>query len=114
MNKKQLIKKIIDNLSNDLRHVKYRDNKNKLAGHCYVASEAIYHLLGGKESGWKAMFIKHDNEPHWFIKHIDGEIIDITAKQFYDPVPYEKARGIGFLTKKPSKRSLILLNRIQL
>ena len=38
----QLIDKIIDNLTDDLRKKPWNGSKNKVAGHCYVASEAGY------------------------------------------------------------------------
>lgn len=89
----------------DLRKPKYRGMENPYAGHCYVASEALYHLLGGKATGYKPMFISHEGEPHWFLTGPSGEIIDATAEQFNTPVPYERAVGKGFLTAKPSARA---------
>src|SRR5208337_2202897 len=59
-----------------------------LTGHCYVASEAAFHLLGGKRAGWKPMFIRHENEPHWFLVGPEGQVVDLTAGQFRTPVPY--------------------------
>jgi len=87
-----------------LRKKQYNNDPCLLAGHCYVASEVLYHFLGGKDMGYKPMFIRYLDEPHWFLCSIWG-IIDATAEQFSEPVPYEKARGRGFLTKKPSKRA---------
>lgn len=80
-------------------------------GHCYVASEAAYHLLGGKEAGLKPMNIKHEGVQHWFLMGPDG-IIDLTADQFETPVPYARARGRGFLTSQPSKRAQIVIDRV--
>lgn len=97
-------------LTNNLRKKKYRNNPNLLAGHCYVASEVLYHLYPGI---YKSYFIRHENEPHWFLKEIrNGKIVDITASQFKTTPNYSKARGIGFLTKKPSKRAQIILDQI--
>lgn len=109
-----LIKKIKTTLkkSNDLRLSPWKNSDNYLAGHCYVASEAIYFLLGGKEAGWTPVRLKYCGATHWWIKHESGQIIDITAKQFKHPVPYHKGRGAGFLTKSPSKRTCKLLERI--
>lgn len=77
-----------------------------MAGHCYVASEAYYHLRGGKP-----MNMRHEGVSHWFI--LDGdEIVDLTADQFETVPDYSTARGCGFLTKKPSKRCQILLDRL--
>lgn len=113
MNYLYLIDAVRRALTDELRLPKYRSSENILAGHCYVASEAIYHLLGGKRKGWKPMFIRHDNEPHWFIQHKTGAIIDITHTQFNTPVKHEAAHGKGFLTKKPSKRSREVIKRVK-
>lgn len=82
-------------------------------GQCYVASEAAYYLLGGKEEGWKPMHMKHLGVSHWFLKHESGFILDLTASQFQSPLDYSGARGTGFLTKEPSKRAKKLLIRIR-
>lgn len=96
-------------LTDELRLLKYRGNPNKLAGHCYIASEALYHLTN---KTLKPHFIKHEGQSHWFLKDQNNKIIDLTAAQFKTPIPYTKAIGKGFLTKKPSKRTQILLKRI--
>lgn len=81
-----------------------------LRGNCYVTSEALYHLLGGKASGWKPMNMRHEGESHWFLKHENGTILDATANQFVDPPPYERAVGRGFLTRAPSDRARKLMD----
>lgn len=72
-------------------------------GNCYVISEGLYHALGGKRAGWTPMWIWHEGGSHWFLKHKDGTIIDVTVAQFATTPDYSKARGRGFLTKGPSK-----------
>jgi len=108
---KRLINKVLKALSDDLRQSKYRGN-NDLSGYCYVTSEALYHMLGGKRAGWKPMFVRHEGKPHWFLLHENGCILDITAEQFNTPVPVYSAKGKGFLTKLPSKRAQILIERV--
>jgi hypothetical protein len=108
---------VLDNLTDDLLTPKYRRLKKKsnvpaTFGHCYVASEAAYYLLGGKEEGWKPMHMTHLGASHWFLKHESGYILDLTYNQFKSPLDYSKARGTGFLTKVPSKRAKKLLIRI--
>jgi hypothetical protein len=114
--RKQIIGKYIElvrkNLSNDLRKKEYQQNPNPMAGHCYVASEALFFLLGGKQAGLKPMRIQHEKSMHWFLLDYDGTIIDATSDQFQTPVPYEKGIGNGFLTKQPSKRAKTLLSKI--
>lgn len=82
-------------------------------GNCYVASEALYHLLGGKHTGWKPMHLKHEGKSHWFLEHSSGLILDVTPHQFRNPPRYERARGKGFLTKQPSRRAEALMEKIQ-
>ena len=100
-------------LTDDLRHPKYRGNPSPYAGHCYVASEAVYHLLGGKTAGYVPQFIRHEGQPHWFLRSPDGRVIDPTRDQFKTPVPYDKAKGKGFLTSKPSARAARVLLRVR-
>jgi len=68
--------------------------------------------VGGKAAGFKPMFIKHEGQPHWWIQSPRNKVIDITADQFLNPVPYHRSRGKGFLTKIPSKRTQRLLSKL--
>jgi hypothetical protein len=88
-----------------------------LAGHCYVASEAYYHLNGGQEN-WTPQHVEVVWEqganttcrtPHWFLKHRhEPRVVDLTAEQFasmgveYKP---ERATGRGFVPPTPSSRA---------
>jgi hypothetical protein len=99
-------------LTDDLRRSPWKGSSNLLAGHCYVASETLCHFLG--VDLWKPMFVSHEGAPHWFLKNrTSGEILDATAGQFASPVPYEKGTGKGFLTRQPSKRSQIILQKMK-
>lgn len=102
-----LLNKIRRQLKNcsDLFHPKHN-------GHCYIVSETIYHLLGGKKAGFKPMFLYHEGKSHWFLKN-KTKIIDLTANQFKTRPKYSLAKGKGFLTKKPSKRTRILIARVK-
>lgn len=90
-------------------------------GNCYVTCEALYHLLGGKKAGWKPMTVRHERSVHWFLAKTEvnaannryfKEVLDPTKSQFKTPVPYDKARGRGFLTKQPSKRAREMMRRM--
>ncbi len=83
-----------------------------LTGHCYVACEALYSLLGGKAAGYTPMCQKHEGGPHWWLRGPSGEVIDPTAAQFSSPVPYELGRGKGFLTREPSRRARVVMGRL--
>jgi len=108
MNIDRLVRDVQRQLTDDLRRPPWKGHKNALAGHCYIASETLAHLLG---PDWKPCFIRHEGSPHWFLRNRrTGRVLDVTAEQFKTPVPYEKAIGKGFLTKKPSARAQVVLD----
>lgn len=81
-------------------------------GNCYVASEALYHLMGGKAAGWVPINGKHEGVSHWALRN-GRLIVDVTVSQF-DTVPdYSTFKGKGFLTKEPSRRAARLMEKIQ-
>ena len=75
---------------------------NKQPGNCYAASEALWYILGAE---WKPMVMRVRGGTHWFLKHKTGIILDPSVLQFSKTPDYSKARGCGFLTKRPSKRA---------
>ena len=83
-----------------------------MRGNCYVACEAFYHLLGGKDAGYKPMYVYHENDTHWFLKHISGLIIDPTSSQFKTKPNYLNGKGCGFLTKNASKKAKVLMKKL--
>lgn len=114
MGREQLIEAIGNRLTPDLLSSKWNGRiKNQLSGHCYVASEAFYHLAGGKQAGYRPYFVRHEGGSHWWVEHEDGTVIDITAAQFWTPIPYEDGVGKGFLTRQPSKRAAELIRRVR-
>ena len=100
-------------LTEDLLKPEYRGASRPFTGHCYVASEAYYHLSGGKDSGLKSKVLRHEGSTHWWLENPQGQVTDLTAEQFETPVPYEQGRGTGFLTLRPSKRGQTAIERIQ-
>lgn len=109
---KPLVEEVRSCLDESLRKPAYRNHPNPMAGHCYVASEALYHRLGGKGAGWTPQTIRHEGGPHWFLRHREGAIIDPTADQFETPVPYDQGKGCGFLTRQPSARAQRVLDQL--
>jgi 8-oxo-dGTP pyrophosphatase MutT (NUDIX family)/GNAT superfamily N-acetyltransferase len=89
--------------------------RHPLQGHCYVAAEALYHLINGKDTGWQPHVITHEDDRHWYLRHrATGKVLDPTAEQFEKPVPYEHGRAIGFLTgDRPSRRAQEVISRAQ-
>lgn len=98
--------------SDDLRRPPWRGSSCGYTGHCYVASEAFFHLLGGPQSGLTPATVLVDGVVHWFLRGPDG-VIDLTADQFDCEIPYSEGRGRGFLTKQPSKRAQVLISRVR-
>jgi hypothetical protein len=88
----------------------------KLRGNCYVTSEALYHLLGGKKAGWTPQRMHYMGDTHWFLLHEETQtVLDPTANQFQYPPnhnDYMNAVGSGFLTKNPSKRAKALMQTL--
>ena len=85
-------------------------------GNCYVTCEALFHLMGGREAGWKPMNMRFEGDQHWFLyNEYSGQIVDPTASQFkrrptlYD---YVWARGRGFRTRDPSRRARQLMHKL--
>ena len=95
-------------LDDGMRGIVWKGHRNRLAGHCYVASETLYHLV----PGMKPMHINHEGASHWFLIDADGDVHDLTASQFRTPVPYGDAIGKGFLTRKPSKRARLHMETV--
>lgn len=77
-------------------------------GFCTLASNAVYHLLGGKSVGLTPMQASYKDPrikgraSHWWLKDADGNIIDPTWDQYTEldkEPPYEKGVGRGFNTR---------------
>jgi len=107
-----LVLAIQEHLSDDLRREPWKGNPNPLAGHCYVASETLWHLLGGRASGYTPAFVRWEDSPHWFLRDAGGKILDPTADQFETLPDYSLGVNKGFLTRHPSLRSTRLMGRV--
>jgi hypothetical protein len=106
-------------LTPDLLKPSFRElakGKHSTCGHCYAASEALYHLLGGKAKGFKPVRAKdEDGITHWWVESPTGEILDPTAEQYTSVgkvPPYAQGRPAGFLTRGPSKRAREIMRRL--
>lgn len=114
----QIIQKIRSVLSPDLLKRDYPpDSTNPTKGHCYAASEALYHLLGGPPSGWFPVRGRDgDGIVHWWLQNRHGEVLDPTADQYLSvnkEPPYANGVPGGFLTREPSKRARDIMGRVQ-
>lgn len=115
----KLIKQIQKSLTPDLLKGRWKQQSNPLQGHCYVACEALYHLLPNKQD-YKIMVASYSDEigkcTHWWLEHRHTmKRLDPTKEQYLpNQPPYQIGRATGFLTKKPSKRSCIVIKRVNL
>lgn len=81
-------------------------------GFCYIATEALFYMLGGKDSGLKPVCASYEEGTHWWLVNKKGKILDPTASQYgNDDPPYHLGKGCGFQNGyvKPSKRAQALL-----
>lgn len=123
MNKEinDLISAIQSVLTEDLLTPKYKNKERNhiTEGHCYICSEALYHMMGGKGSGLfpqVASWSEGDERlSHWYLIDKDKNIVDPTKEQFLvkgiNP-PYNLGHGCGYLTKLPSKRASVIILRV--
>ncbi len=95
--------------------LKRRTEDPAVKGHCYVASEVAQYLVG-KYYGFSPYVSKLEGGgTHWFLRNDKGQIIDLTSEQFPEAALdgiWEAGRKCGFLTKNPSRRGSILINRV--
>jgi hypothetical protein len=90
-------------------------------GHCYVAAEAMFHLLGGHGSELSPRYAKYleDDEwcTHWWLYSSNRARIFDPSKEQYTYVelnpPYHLGKRCAFLTKQPSKRAVIVIDRVK-
>ncbi len=119
-----LIDLIKSALTVELLQKKYRGEnpENPLFGHCYVASEALYYLIRSLSFNDHLLEYKpcrgrdSDNITHWWLQDNEGKILDPTAEQYTSQgkvPPYQKGRRGPFLTRIPSKRTLIVIERVK-
>jgi hypothetical protein len=118
MRRGRVIRAVQTCLTDELRRQRYRGHPNPLRGHCAVATEAVYFLLGGRKAGWAPTTLRvSKDEVHWFLRHRKtGEVVDPTAGQFVCELEYERGRGRGLPTPKrgakeqpPSRRAAAVI-----
>jgi hypothetical protein len=75
-------------------------------GHCYVASQALYSLLGAKGGGYSPLCMQHEGGSHWAIlREKDGAILDPTVAQFKTTPDYSKGVRKGYCHPKQKDKS---------
>lgn len=109
------------NLTPDLLQAQYQGGAHPLSGHCFVATQALYHLLDGKRTGWERAHVKVGADTHWFLRHKKtGVVLDPTAEQFPERPDYDKAVArpgpVGppdYDPEKPTQRAQALIDRVK-
>lgn len=115
----ELIAKIRAVLTPDLLKRPYREENaaNPMFGHCYVASEALFYLLENREDYCACRATDERGIVHWWlVNKTTNQIHDVTADQYLSKglvPPYELGKRSGFLTKLPSKRCQVVLERVR-
>jgi 5-methylcytosine-specific restriction endonuclease McrA len=90
-----------------------KPGSHPLTGYCYVASEALYHLLGGSKSDWMVFRCTFSpGKTHWWLADAAGQILDPTAEQFGGEPPHRKGQRTQFLSRQPSRRATELMRRV--
>lgn len=111
-----IVPKVQDHLTDDLLRAPYKKmpNRKKLTGFCYVASETVwYQLTEHQRELLQPHYMRVNGMIHWLLKSKQLNIVvDPTAGQYDEPLNYDNAIKCAFLTKKPSKRTAILLKRM--
>ena len=116
-NLKRVSKIVVDNLTPDLLATTYRkrNSTNPLVGYCHTASGCLQKVFSSK-------FIKlyrakdWTDDYHWWNVDIEGNIIDLTADQYYSigkKPPYEDGEKKGMLGFRYRERVLVLLERVE-
>jgi hypothetical protein len=114
----KLVREVQSNLTPELLKPRWKNQRHPLEGFCYVAAEAMYHLLGKED--WKPCMASYEDEggktSHWWLAHkTTGRIVDPTHEQFTElgkVPPHHLGKGCGFLTQQPSKRAQRILDRV--
>jgi len=118
-----LVLVIQDCLTPDLLKPTYRkeNTTNPMYGHCYVASETAFYFIWTMMFGDKYInYRPYQNKDssgisHWWLQNDSKEILDITAAQYTSKgltPPYANGVYRSFLTKLPSNRAQIVIDRV--
>ena len=116
-----LVSEIRKNLTPDLLKGRWVTSPDDgVSGYCYVATEAFYWILG-KQMGFMPHVIGHaqcpeifnEGETHWFLKKGEDVVLDITADQFQQSIPYHLGRPNGMMNHPEggSQRAQVLIKK---
>ena len=107
-----LIKSILPKCHHLLKSPYKKENlNNPTYGHCYVATELLFHLLKSNKqlADFRSYCGKDDlGVTHWWLANEDMVILDPTADQYLSVEripPYDVGRKQNFITPNLSKRA---------
>jgi hypothetical protein len=110
-----LLSAVRQSLAPDLLSPKWRKlvepGDPSTTGHCYIGAESLWNLIGARESGYRPMVISGGDWTHWYLAN-GPKLLDPTADQLPDGPPYHQGRACGFLSREPSKRARIVIERV--
>ena len=117
------ISEIRKNLTPDLLKGHWETSPDDgVSGHCYVATEALYWIVG-KQMGFRPHVVGHkecpellgEGETHWFLMK-DDMVLDVTADQFNGRIPYVLGKPNGMMNHPEggSKRAQVLIKKVTL
>jgi len=107
---------IASNLKPEMVSKKYREENatNPMFGHCYHASQALFHLMDTNVLEQRTAIDYHDEAHWWLVDTITDKVYDITADQYYhvgQTPPYvdgKKKPWYGW-KQRPHQRTLNLM-----
>lgn len=99
----RLVQLIRSHLTDDLLRAEWLERRlqggKPTTGHCVAAASAFWWLAGGRDAGWRQRNLPErvwPAGPHYFVVHAGtGLIVDPTADQFDEAIPYGRADGRG-------------------
>lgn len=135
------VRAALADLGRDLLDAKWKKLVPKdapaVSGHCYIGTEALWTLLGGRDAGFSTHVCSYykdgDNEvilgqapegfmprTHWWVQGPDGaeagkgKIWDPTVNQYRQTFPYDAGKPSGFQQPhgSASKRAVKVLNYV--
>jgi hypothetical protein len=97
----------------EIRHERLSREARRVRGHCYVATEAAYHLFG-KDLGYVPERVRcADGDTRWWLRNKQtNHIIDPTVEETDGKFDYRCGKPGGFLTREPSGRCRLLMQRV--
>jgi aminoglycoside phosphotransferase (APT) family kinase protein len=98
-------------LTPELLPPEWQNHPHPVGGYCYVASEALYYILGGGEAGLRAKRAPCAGGEHWWLEGPGDKLIDATADQFDGDFDYAEGVASAFLTPEPSPRAVKIILR---